>query len=200
MYKPYVYFLTFIHPETQEKLYYIGCRYSNSKYNGIANPNDFWKTYFTSSTKVQSLREQFGNEAFRFSIRKTFTTKKQCLDYEQKLLTKLNAKKRAEFLNDSNGGYTYYTNTISEETKKKMSLAKIGKKFSDEHRNNLKKNHRGRTGVKASNKTKQLMSQANVGSNNPMHDKKHSPEALAKISAASKAMWEKRRLLKTNQG
>lgn len=76
--------------------------YIGSKYDKNCNPDGFWVTYFTSSKKVHQLIEIYGVEDFTFSIRKTFNNPKSAYAYETKLLKKLNAAKRLDFLNQHN--------------------------------------------------------------------------------------------------
>jgi hypothetical protein len=102
--------------------------------------------------------------------------------------------------------------TLSEETKKKVSegtkrgMASLDKSYrlNEEYRAKISKNCKrlqkegkiGMAGKSHSNKTKEKMSVAQSGSNNPMHNKTHDAEAKRKISEASKLMWAKRRMEK----
>jgi hypothetical protein len=96
-YIPYVYFITFTNPNTLEKLYYIGSEYS--EVNKVANPLNLFTIYDTSSTKVKELISEFGKECFTTSIRKIFKTGKEATTYEEKLLKRLNAVRRKDFIN-----------------------------------------------------------------------------------------------------
>lgn len=60
----YVYLL--YHRST--KMYYVGVRYAKN-----ATPDDFWKTYFTSSKIVHKLIQTYGINDFRHKIVKTYT-------------------------------------------------------------------------------------------------------------------------------
>lgn len=60
-YIPYVYLLK----NKTTGLCYLGVRYSKRQ---IANPSDFWVSYFTSSKLVQKLRETFGDRDFSYRI------------------------------------------------------------------------------------------------------------------------------------
>lgn len=102
--------------------------------------------------------------------------------------------------------------TLSEETKKKVSegtkrgMASLDKSYrwNEDYRKKISENNKrlqkegkiGMTGKVHSEKTKEKMSAAQSGSNNPMHSKTHDAEAKRKISEASKLMWAKRRMEK----
>lgn len=102
--------------------------------------------------------------------------------------------------------------TLSKETKKKVSegtkrgMASLDKSYrwNEDYRNKISKNSKrlqkegkiGMSGKSHSVITKEKMSAAQSGSNNPMHNKTHDAEAKRKISEASKSMWAKRRMEK----
>jgi hypothetical protein len=102
--------------------------------------------------------------------------------------------------------------TLSEETKKKISegtkrgMDSLDKSYrlNEEYRAKISENCKrlqkegkiGMAGKSHSYKTKEKMSVAQSGSNNPMYNKTHDAEAKRKISEASKLMWAKRRMEK----
>lgn len=103
--KPYVYWI---------KNLTTGYKYIGVKYASNADPNTFWKTYFTSSKRVQLLIEQFGVGDFKTKILKTFDTAYDAILYEKHLLQF--AIKRDDYLN-LHGGFIgstaeeeFYTN------------------------------------------------------------------------------------------
>ena len=95
--------------------------YAGSKFAKDANPKTFWKDggYFTSSTKILSIVEEFGAEVFdvvRLKVRE------DAYEYETRFLEKVNAK-------DNNNFYNYHNNTLlcfGTEDFKKMMLDKYG--------------------------------------------------------------------------
>ena len=181
-YKPYVYRLTFdINGEIK---HYIGARYR--QYGQVANPSDLLETYFTSSKHVKPVLDKIVKK----KIVKIFLNAKQCLDFESRYLARVDAMNSESFLNKSNGRASFLLEIHSKETKLKMSLAKKGKIFSDEHKANLAKNHKGNTGKKFSAETKSKMSKAQLGENNGFYGKNHSNETKAKISANSASKRE----------
>jgi len=86
---------------------------------------------------------------------------------------------------------------FSEETKRKISQIKKGKKFSEEHKRKLSETKKGENnpfyGKKHTVEAIDKMSEAKKGENNPFYGKKHNAETRRKISEAQKAYWQKRR-------
>lgn len=95
MYKPYCYLIKHL---STGRVYY------GSKYGKNANPSTFWIDYFTSSKTILSLIEKEGKDSFVFEIRKTFKTAKKCIEWEQKVLRRLNAINRDIFFNKNISG------------------------------------------------------------------------------------------------
>ena len=187
MYKPYVYRLTFLH-EGKTK-HYIGSRYR--QYKEIANPSDLLKTYFTSSRYARDAIKEVGVENVKKKILMTFDNADDCIAFETKLLERVDAMNNEMFLNKSNGTFKFFPKKLSEETKERMSIAKKGKKFTEEHKSNLRRNHKGMTGRKFSADHLKKLSEVNSGSNNPFFNSTHTEESKRKISDASKKMWSK---------
>lgn len=91
--KPYTYL---IHHILSGKKYY-GVRFCKG-----CTPTDLWTTYFSSSKEVHRLIQQFGVESFEVEIRKQFNTVDEAIRWEGKILRRINARKRADFLNKHN--------------------------------------------------------------------------------------------------
>ena len=84
-YKPYTYLIGW----SKLNKWYYGSEYGfKSK---TANPNNLWKTYFTSSKAVQDLREEYG-EPDIIEVRKIFNTAEDTIKWEQKVLSRLHQK------------------------------------------------------------------------------------------------------------
>ncbi len=94
---PYTYFV--LHIPTGKKYY-------GSKYGKGSDPETFWKTdgYFTSSTKIKDLLQEYGADSFRAEVRKVFNTPDQALKYEYRFLNKVGALNKTEWLNENLGG------------------------------------------------------------------------------------------------
>lgn len=83
-----------------------GTAYYGAKYGKTANPATFWKDYFTSSATMMEKIEQYGKDSFDYEIRRTFDNAQECLDWEHKVLRRLNAAKRDDMVNKTIGGAT----------------------------------------------------------------------------------------------
>lgn len=104
---------TYIIGWSEHKKFYYGAKYAKG-----CCPLDLWKTYFTSSKYVEKFREKFG-EPDIIKIHRTFNHKKDCLFFEQKYLTKIDAKNNPTFLNKSNGNHKFTSKTSNTNTDKK---------------------------------------------------------------------------------
>ena len=138
--------------------YLIGWSHLNKYYYGKqsgkkANPENLWKTYFTSSRYVKDYRLKFG-EPDIIEIRKTFDAPEKCCIWEQSVLRRLKIYGKDKWLNKSISGWYVHDLEINkkisegnkgrkftDEHKRKLSLAKIGRKISKEHAEKL---HNGR--------------------------------------------------------
>jgi len=113
---PYTYLIGWSHREK----YYYGVRYAIG-----CNPNELWKTYFTSSKVVNKYRKLYG-EPDIIQIRKLFTSKDKAILWENRVLEKLNVKSRLDFLNQTNNkaivlDENHYDTMFSVEVRQKMS-------------------------------------------------------------------------------
>ena len=115
--------------------YYYGVRFAKG-----CSPSDLWKTYFTSSKQVKLVRKEYG-EPDLIQVRRTFETPNTAKDWEHKVLRRMKATKRKDFLNltdnrcnPSNAGIIR-----SAEFKQKVSAIQTGKKLTDEHKKKIAK-------------------------------------------------------------
>lgn len=93
-YTPYCYLLR--HKRT-------GLVYYGSKFSKDAHPDFFMMYYFTSSKIVKTYLEAEGIESFEWEIRRTFKTRQECIDWEHKVLRRMNVTNHRKFMNvDSN--------------------------------------------------------------------------------------------------
>lgn len=187
MSRPYTYLIGWKHLN----LYYYGSRYKKG-----CDPSDLWVSYFTSSKLVAKIREEHG-EPDVVMIRKVFSSKKSALEYEHKVLRRIGAKQRDDFLNKTNGrdwkqsseGLCWIRN---HEDAKQATSAKYIKKGdpvpegwflgflapSEEQRaaaSAWSSNYRH------SEETKQKMREINLGENNPNYGKKLSEVEIQRL-------------------
>lgn len=87
---PYTYLLKHIPTNS----YYYGVRFAKN-----CHPKEFWVTYKTSSKYIKKLIEQYGESSFEFQIRKTFFCPNKARLWETKVLKRMNAVDRQDFIN-----------------------------------------------------------------------------------------------------
>ena len=173
------------------KLYY-GYRYANK----VSPEEDLWKHYFSSSDPVKELRKQYDDALFVATVDKIFETDDEARAYEDEFLTENGCVKSDFWLNRAVYPKEFHgPEHHTEETKKKMSIALTGRKFSDAHRKNISIATTGSKhpmyGKKRTEETKKKMSISNMGSKNsmygktgskhPMYGKKHSEETKKRM-------------------
>ena len=142
---PYTYYL--YHVPTGKK--YYGCQYGNN-----AHPSNLWTIYFTSSEYVEELIKMYGKESFIAEVRKTFHSGEKARYWEDRVLHRLKAPERDDWLNKAYAcGPAYYDWTNRKH--RPDSLEKISKNHADVS-----------------------------GEKNPMYHKTHSVEAREKIRQA----------------
>jgi len=151
IYKPYTYLIGW----TDINKWYYGVRFAKN-----CNPNDLWIKYFTSSKKVKEIRKMHG-EPNIIQIRKIFDNSQKARIWESKVIKKINAVSDKKWLNQTDITDKFYhegpRESFSEDHKKKLSLARIGKKDSPEKiANRIAKN----TGKKRTTEQLKRMSEA----------------------------------------
>lgn len=107
--------------------YLIGWSNLNKFYYGRrtakkCHPEEFWKTYFTSSLYVKNFIKENG-EPDIIQIRQTFQDTLKCEIWEHRFLTKIKAATNPKFINQHNGGSFFST------TNKVAVIDKKGNKF-----------------------------------------------------------------------
>jgi len=160
----YTYLLKHIPTNT----FYYGVRFAEG-----CHPEEFWKTYFTSSKKVSKMREQYGDNSFEFEIRKTFNCKQKAIDWESKVLIRMKVLQKIElWINRTNNKAIIYDKSptlgrvltenqrnaireankkrvISEDTREKLKSRPktkgfLGRTHSTESKEKIKKTLQGR--------------------------------------------------------
>lgn len=129
---------------------------------------------------LQNAWNKYGEENFSFEIVQE-CDKNHLLDQEQYNIDSLNPAYNICKIAYSTSGHRFH---LSEETKRKISLSKKGKKFSEEH--------------------KKKLSEWQIGRVSPMKNKHHSEESKKKMSEGHKGRKSseetKRKLSKIHKG
>ena len=123
-FKAYTYYLYHI-PTTKK---YYGARQANQ----CEPANDLWNEYFSSSKLVVALIEEYGKASFVAEVRKTFDTAKEAFAWEQKVIDRMHAVERDDWLNQSNGIGPFWSDQTgipkSEEHNQKNRMAQLNRK------------------------------------------------------------------------
>lgn len=141
---PYTYFIKW--SETNKS--YYGVRYA-----GNCDPNDLWKSYFTSSVMVREHREIYGDPDI-IEVRRVFSDAAAAREWEHKVLRRLKVANSTEWLNqcDSRSLPPMLGDknpSRSPEVREKISKALTGRKRPDVAKNNLRLKGKGIIGAKA---------------------------------------------------
>lgn len=158
IYTPYCYFIGW----SKENKFYYGSRTAKTSkclYETGCHPDDFWVTYFTSSKYVDRMRKKYGEPDIR-EVRKTFTTGEAAKVYESRVIARIRAVERKEWLNEGNPGGSYI---MSEEVRQKISKSSIGKSQSERAKQVASKTHKGK---KLANYHKNAIISSITGKNN----------------------------------
>jgi len=121
---PYTYLIKHI----PTNMYYYGVRYAKG-----CHPSEFWITYKTSSKHIAQLINEFGVDSFIFEIRKIFNNIDSARFWESKVLKRINAANRKDFINRTDNISISHEaaergrkNRVSSEAHK-LAVSKVGK-------------------------------------------------------------------------
>ena len=137
----------YVYRVTIDEHYYIGKR--------TGHLNDLVTGAYKTSSKIVQEKLKNGLHFSKIKILQVFSSPKDALNFEKRILTRLNAKTSKKFLNQCNGGdgdFTFKQHT--EETKKKLS--EIKKALYDINTEQGKKNRENRRHFYNSDYGKQL--------------------------------------------
>jgi hypothetical protein len=175
IYLPYTYLIGW----SKYSKYYYGVRWGKN-----CNPSELWITYFTSSKYVHDFTEKYGNPDI-IEVRKIFKTADKARLWEHKVLKRIKAADKEEWLNITNSiSIRYVTHPLkgkshNEKTRIKISESLLGKKDSEDTRKKKSNASKLKTGDKNGMFGK-------TGENNPNFGSKRSEETKQKISKANK--------------
>ena len=150
-------------------------------YIGQDSKNNF--KYFGSGDLIKKAIKKYGLTNFKKEILYECKTQKELNEMEQKYILEYKSTDKSIGYNICIGGTngTMLNRKHSDGTKKQMSISKIGIKFTEEHKENLSKAHKGKN---ISNETKQKMSE----SQKLVERKPMSEETKEKIRNAKKSV------------
>lgn len=97
IYTPYTYLIGW----SEHNKYYYGVRYAKK-----ANPSELWITYYTSSPIVKRFVKKYGDPDI-IQIRKIFLDRMSAINWEQKVLRKLDIKNNDRWLNGNLAGAVF---------------------------------------------------------------------------------------------
>ena len=168
IYQPYTYLIGW----SNHNKWYYGVRYAQN-----CNPQDLWKTYFTSSKHVKKLREEYG-EPDVIEVRKIFDSKEAAILWEEKVLRKMDVRNAEKWINknDCSAPPTYY----GEEH------PNFDNKWTEEQKNIQSEKLKGK--LKGRRKSKEHRSKISEGLKNQSEDlrKKRSERSLGSCNSNSK--------------
>ena len=107
----------YVYRVTIDDKYYIGKR------SGLLN--DLATGRYKTSSNLVHEKLQNGVTFSKIKILKIFSSSKDALEFERRILTRVNANTNPKFLNQSNGNKDFCLKQHSEKSKKKMSEIKI---------------------------------------------------------------------------
>lgn len=144
--------------------YYYGVRFSEK-----SNPKELWVSYFTSSKYVKKLAEDHGQPDI-IQIRKVFETKEKAIEWETKVLRKINVIEDERWINKTDNRAIdpiCANHGWSETSRRKASKTHTGMKRSESHKKSISDSLKGRhcnwlIGKKKPNHSKKMK-----GENNP---------------------------------
>lgn len=163
---------------TSKNVWYYGVKYKRD-----CRIEDLFQTYFTSSKYVHEAILSWGMPDV-IQIRKTFTSVKKSLLWEQKVLKRLKVltDNKDKWLNKNIGGAILFDDVI----RNKMSLRKIGKKWIEKNGKKILVNENLLDVYIAEGFANWKPDVS--GHKNPMYGKKHSKETKEKISLSKKGI------------
>lgn len=154
--------------------YLIGWKKHNKFYYGVrfskkSDPSELWVSYFTSSKYVKDFTKKHGTPDI-IEIRKIFDNPKKAIEWETKVLTRMNVLQSEKWINKTNNKAIDPFCALhgwSEKSRKKSSMSHTGKQRSQSHRDNLSLALKGRKCSWLNGKSRPDHSEKMKGKNNP---------------------------------
>lgn len=168
------------------KKHYYGIRHGKN-----ADPDTLWKTYFSSSKIVKQLIAEYGKDSFTVEVRRTFQNSQEAILWEHKVLRRLNAATRNDWINRHNGGKKFrgpanHTESAKARIRKKLSGTKRSPDTIQKHRTNakLREQQKREQGWKMPDSGKANIAKALKRSE--VQEKIYTPERNAKMASSKK--------------
>ena len=102
----------YVYRVTIDEKYYIGKR------TGLLN--DLATGRYKTSSKLIHEKLQNGHHFSKIKILQVFSSSRYALEFESRILSRVDAKRNPKFLNQTNGGNDFYITQHTEKTKEKM--------------------------------------------------------------------------------
>lgn len=172
-----IYYTYFLHHLPTNTFYY------GVKYGKNSNPNELFKSYFSSSKYVHALIEEYGVESFTYTIRKTFDNPVKARRWEERVLRRLKVVECDVWINRHYGG-TNFTTLVGDQhpskqkwVRDKISASHKNKILTEKHKRNISKRL---AGVKKT----------------PEHNLKNSDaqKGIAKHTVSQREKWSRERM------
>lgn len=101
---------------TNHNIWYYGSQYGKN-----ADPKNLWESYFTSSKYVHAMKDEHGDPDV-IKIRRTFGTERSaCIEWERRVLRKLNAARSDSWLNKTD--HVFFENTANKIVTARKNIA-----------------------------------------------------------------------------
>lgn len=119
--------------QTTPFTYYVENHTTGLKYYGVryakgCHPSDLWQTYFTSSRVIKNLLIQYGKGDFTVKVRRTFESKEEAIEWEARVLTRIDASRSPNWINRTNGNGRWFNQGGYRHTDKARRRQSISKK------------------------------------------------------------------------
>ena len=120
--------------------HYYGARYKKG-----CSPAELWTSYFSSSSIVHQLIEEYGQDSFVPSVRKLFSSSEEAVAWEARVLARLDAQHNDMWINRHNSKSAFMGPYMhSDKSKSKISSKIKGIKRSDKTKDKMSKSAKHR--------------------------------------------------------
>jgi len=116
---------------------------SGKEYIGDHSTKNIKDSYLGSGIALKDAIIKYGKENFKREILELFETKEEAFNAQEKYINEYNTLVPNGYNISPTGGNEITGGAVSNDTKIKMSIAKTGIKFTEDHKNNLKRSHIG---------------------------------------------------------